>query len=118
VVRQGGAILIASECSNGYPDHGNYRSLLVEAGSPQALWDRVTAPGFRALDQWEAFLHARLCLKADIHIYADGLTDGDIRTAMLTPSRDIESTLGMLVSRYGPRLCVLPEGPMTIPYLA
>jgi nickel-dependent lactate racemase len=117
VVRQDGAILIASECSNGYPDHGNYRSLLMEAGSPQALWDRVTAPGFRALDQWEAFLHARLCLKADIHIYADGLTDEDIRTAMLTPCRNIESTLRMLVSRHGPRLCVLPEGPMTIPYL-
>jgi nickel-dependent lactate racemase len=51
VVRQGGAILIASQCSNGYPDHGNYRTLLLEAGTPQVLWDRVTSPGFRALAQ-------------------------------------------------------------------
>jgi nickel-dependent lactate racemase len=117
VVRKGGAILIASECWDGVPEHGNYKALLQEAASPQALWDRVTAPGFRALDQWEAFLHARLCLHADICIYADGLSDEDIRMAMLTPCRDIEATLCQLLERYGPRLCVLPQGPMTIPYL-
>jgi nickel-dependent lactate racemase len=117
VVRKGGAILIASECWDGIPEHGNYKSLLFEAHSPQALWDRVTAPGFRALDQWEAFLHARLCLHADIYIYADGLTDDEIRQSMLIPCRDIETTLRQLVTRYGPRLCVLPQGPMTIPYL-
>ena len=52
-----------------------------------------------------------------IHIYADGLSDEDIRMAMLTPCRDIEETLRALIARYGPRLCVLPEGPMVIPYL-
>lgn len=117
VVRKGGAILVASECWDGIPSHGNYRKLLWEASSPQDLWDRVTAPDFRALDQWEAFLHARLCLHADIHIYADGLSDEQIRHAMLTPCRDIESTLEELLGHYGPRLCVLPQGPMTIPYL-
>ncbi len=117
VVRKGGAILVASECWDGIPSHGNYRKLLWEASSPQDLWDRVTAPDFRALDQWEAFLHARLCLHAHIHIYADGLSDEQIRHAMLTPCRDIESTLEELLGHYGPRLCVLPQGPMTIPYL-
>jgi lactate racemase len=117
VVRKGGAILVASECWDGIPAHGNYKQLLWETSSPQELWDLVTAPDFRALDQWEAFLHARLCLHADIHIYTDGLSDEQIRQAMLTPCRDIESTLEKLLEHYGPRLCVLPQGPMTIPYL-
>jgi len=117
VVRKGGAILIASECWDGVPEHGNYKALMAAADSPQALLDMVTAPGFRTLDQWEAFLHARLCLHADIHIYADGLRDDEIRTAMLVPCRDIEATLYGLSARYGRRLCVLPQGPMTIPYL-
>jgi nickel-dependent lactate racemase len=117
VVRKGGAILIASECWDGVPDHGNYRALMAGASSPQELWDQVTAPGFRALDGWEAFLHARLCLHADLHIYCDGLSDEDIRIAMMTRCRDIEARLHELVSAYGPRLCVMPEGPMTIPYL-
>ncbi|MBL7200978.1 MAG: nickel-dependent lactate racemase [Anaerolineae bacterium] len=117
VVRPGGAILIASECWDGVPDHGKYRALLSAAHSPQELLDQVLVPGFREMDQWEAFLHARLCLHADIHVYADGLSDEDIRVAMLTPCRDIQATLRELIARYGPRLCVLPEGPMVIPYL-
>lgn len=117
VVRPGGAILMTSECWDGIPDFGNYKMFLAEAGSPQALLDRVLTPGLRLHDQWEAFLHAQLCLHADIHLYADGLSDADIRMAMLTPCRDIEATLRDLVARYGPRLCVLPEGPMTIPYV-
>jgi hypothetical protein len=36
---------------------------------------------------------------------------------MLTPSRDVEASLEALVADHGPHLCVLPEGPMTIPYL-
>jgi hypothetical protein len=69
------------------------------------------------MDQWQAFLHARLCLQCDVHIYAEGLTDEQIELGMLTPSRDVEASLRTLVDRHGPRLCVLPEGPMTIPYL-
>lgn len=118
VVRERGAILVASECWDGIPEHGNYKSLLYEVDSPQDLWDRVTVPGLRVLDQWEAFLHARLCLHADIHIYTDGLTDEQVHAAMLTPCHDIEETLAQLSATYGPRLCVLPQGPMVIPYLA
>ena len=117
VVRRGGAILIASECWDGIPEHGNYKSFLLAADSPQALYDRVVAPGLRVPDQWEAFIHARLCLHADIYLYADGLSDDQIRMAMMVPCRDIEAALHDLVARYGPRLCVLPEGPMTVPYL-
>jgi nickel-dependent lactate racemase len=117
VVRPGGAILIASECWDGIPDFGNYKTFLSEADSPQALLDRVLAPGFRMHDQWEAFLHAKLCLHADVYVYADGLSDDDIRMSMMTPCHDIKLALQDLTARYGPRLCVLPDGPMTVPYL-
>ncbi len=117
VVRPGGAILIASECREGVPAGGNYATLLAAANSPQALWDRVTDPGFRAHDQWEAFVHARLCLHADIYIYSEGLSEQEVSMAMLYPCHDIEATLHELVDRYGPRLCVLPEGPMAVPYV-
>lgn len=99
------------------PEHGNYRKLLAQVDTPQELLELVTKPGYRELDQWEAFLHARLCLHADIHIHADGLSDEDVRIAMLTPAPDIAARLQELVAQYGPRLCVLPQGPMTVPYL-
>ena len=39
--------------------------------------------------------------------------------ALLTPSRDIEATLAALMERYGPdaSVCVLPEGPQTVPHV-
>ncbi len=36
IVRAGGAIIIASACEDGLPDHGLYARLLAEAGSPEA----------------------------------------------------------------------------------
>ena len=57
--------------------------------------------------------------KASVHVYADGLTDAQIRGAMLAPCRNIEGTIETLVAESDTpcRFCVLPEGPLTIPYL-
>ena len=51
---------------------------------------------------------------ADVYVYSDGLDDAEIRAALLTPTRDLEATLAQLQPR---RLCVLPEGPLTIAFL-
>ena len=50
----------------------------------------------------------------------DNLTDGQIRSALLLPSPRVEGTLTELMSRYGPQasICILPEGPQTIPYVS
>jgi hypothetical protein len=46
------------------------------------------------------------------------LTDADARSAHLEPIGDIGAALdGLLAERPDARVCVLPEGPQTIPYL-
>ena len=119
VVRQGGSIIVAAECWDGIPEHGEYANLLREADSPQALLDRIESPGFACQDQWEAQVQALIQLRADVHVYSDGLSDEQIREALLIPCRSIEDTLAGLLNRYGPQatVCVLPEGPQTIPYV-
>lgn len=119
VVRQGGAIIIASECWDGIPDHGLYGRLLREADSPRAVLDRILTPGFQAQDQWQAQIQAQIQLRADVHVYSDHLTDEQVRAALLTPCRSIERTVAALVARFGPdaSICVLPQGPQTIPYI-
>jgi len=119
VVRPGGAIIAAAECSDGLPDHGEYGNLLRAADGPQGLLDRLQAPGFSCLDQWEAQIQALIQLRAEVHVYSDGLTDEQIRQALLIPCQSIEETLEQLRQRYGPQatICVLPEGPQTIPVL-
>jgi nickel-dependent lactate racemase len=119
VVRQGGSIIVAAECWDGIPEHGEYANLLREADSPQALLDRIESPGFACQDQWEAQIQALIQLWADVYVYSDGLSDEQIHEALLMPCRNIEDTLAELLHRYGPKatVCVLPEGPQTIPYV-
>jgi nickel-dependent lactate racemase len=119
VVRQGGAIIVASDCWDGIPEHGLYEQLLHLSNSPQELLDTIFAPGFLKQDQWQAQIQAQIQLQADVYVRSDNLTDRQIEGALLRPSRRIEATLQELLDRYGPQasICVLPEGPQTIPYV-
>jgi nickel-dependent lactate racemase len=119
VVRPGGAIVMAAECRDGVPEHGLYGQLLSAHRSPEeVLEDICSATGDRQ-DQWQAQLQAIIQQKARVYVYSDGLSDEQIRSALLYPCRDIEATLAELVEQFGPqaRMCVLPEGPQTIPYI-
>jgi nickel-dependent lactate racemase len=118
IVKPGGAVIIAADCWDGIPDHGLYGQLLDEADSPQALLDTIHTPGFLKQDQWQAQIQAQIQLKADVFVYSDHLTDRQIESALLHPCRNVEATVQMLLAKYGPRatICVLPEGPQTIPY--
>ncbi len=119
VVRPGGAIIIAAECWDGIPEHGLYGKLLREASSPQELLARICAPGFLEQDQWQAQIQAQIQLKADVYVRTDNLTDEQIESALLKPCHSIEETVRELRARLGPKaaICVLPEGPQTIPYI-
>jgi nickel-dependent lactate racemase len=119
IVRAGGAIIIAADCWDGIPEHGLYGQLLRQAASPRALLETICAPGFLKQDQWQAQLQAQIQLKADVYVRSDNLTPEQIRAALLKPSARIEETLSELLTRYGQdaRICVLPEGPQTIPYV-
>ena len=114
IVRAGGAIVLAAACEDGLPRHGRYAELLAEAGSPDAILELLQRPGFSAQDQWQVQIQAQIQRHADVYVYSDGLDDGEVRAALLTPTRDIAATLAELQPR---RLCVLPEGPLTIAYL-
>lgn len=119
IVRQGGSILIAAACEDGLPDHGQYAALLAEAGSPQGVIDMISKPGFCAQDQWQVQVQAQIQQRADVYVYSDGLTDEQIERALFIPCRNLEQTVWQLLEKYGSqaRICVIPEGPQTIPYL-
>ncbi len=118
IVRQGGAIVAVSACADGIPDHGRYAQLLAEGGSPQGVLDMLAQPDFTSSDQWEAQVQALVQLHADVYVYSDGLTDAQITGALLTPCRDVGMLVRELRARLGPRVCVIPEGPYTVAYVA
>ena len=120
VVKDGGTIILAADCWDGIPEHGMYGELLRQVRSPQELLERICTPGFLEQDQWQAQIQAQIQLKADVYVYSHHLTSEQIRTALLLPCSRIEETVLELTKRCGSqtRICVLPEGPLTIPYMA
>ncbi|MCI0387874.1 MAG: nickel-dependent lactate racemase [Acidobacteria bacterium] len=119
IVQQGGLIVEASKCNDGFPNHGNFKKLLFDHDSPQAVLDTILAPGFSMYDQWEAQLLAMIRLKARVGLYSDIAPD-EVRHAHLEPVADISAFIAGELKRIGndAPIAVLPEGPMTIPYLS
>jgi nickel-dependent lactate racemase len=118
IVKDGGAIVAASECWDGIPDHGEYKDLLFAATSPESLLERINAPGFQMPDQWEAQIQAMIQRRCRVYLHS-ALPDAVVARTMLLPCGDVERRVATLLAEYGPdaTLCVLPQGPQTIPYL-
>ena len=119
VVRDGGSIICAAECSDGVPEHGEYKKILSEAASPEELLKMICAPGFERHDQWQVQIQAQIQLRAEVFLKSSFLSHEQTRAAHLEPVDDIEATVEEMLRRQGPdaRVCVLPQGPQTIPYI-
>jgi nickel-dependent lactate racemase len=118
IVRPGGYILCAAECRDGFPAHGNFKRLLFDHASPEALLKTVGAPGFSLFDQWEAQLLALIVRHARVGLYSR-LDPAEVRRAYLEPVREIAAGLAARLRSLPPEaaVAVLPEGPLTVPYV-
>lgn len=118
IVEQDGLIVAAARCNDGFPAHGNFKRLMIDHPSPQAVLDTILAPGFSLYDQWEAQLLAMIQLKARVALKSE-IADSEVRAAHLEPIDDIAARVAEELARRGKDtpIAVLPEGPMTIPYL-
>lgn len=119
VVRPGGTIVCAAECRDGFPDHGSYRDVLASASSPRALLAEIQARAHTVPDQWQVQIQARIQCGSRVVVHTSYLSDADLASAHLEQTADISATVAEALAAAGPeaRVCVLPEGPQTIPYL-
>jgi len=118
IVKKNGLIIQASKCNDGFPEHGNFKKLMVEAKSPSSLLNKINCPGFSMYDQWEAQLLAMILTHARVYLKSD-LPDSDVEAAHLTPIENISSAVDgelNLIGNDSP-IAVLPEGFMVIPYI-
>lgn len=118
VVRDGGLILAAAECGDGFPEHGTFKRFLFEHRSPAAMLETINAAPAPIEDQWQVQLLALILIRARVGVYSR-ISDDDIRRAHLEPVADIAARVAAELARIGKDapIAVLPEGPMTIPYL-
>jgi lactate racemase len=118
IVAEGGYIVTASRCNDGFPEHGNFKKLLFDHPTPRAVLDTIEAPGFSLYDQWEAQLLALIRLRARVGLLSE-LPPADVRRAYLEPIEDVGMAVAAELERIGhdAPVAVLPEGPQTIPYV-
>jgi nickel-dependent lactate racemase len=118
VVRKGGIIICAAECRDGLPDGGSFARLLGSCPSPEALLAMIEADTDTTPDQWQVQIQARVQQHARVILKADCLTAAQIRGAHLEPTDDLREAIAAARGRHpGGSLCILPEGPQTIPYV-
>jgi nickel-dependent lactate racemase len=119
IVRDGGNIIIATDCWDGIPEHGSYGKILRDTGSPDRVLAEIRASPSVMQDQWQAQIQALIQKRADVFVCTKHLSEREIESCLLSYSPKIETTLAMLLDEYGDdaRICVLPDGPQTIPYI-
>lgn len=119
IVAEGGTIILACECREGVPANSPLDQLLRSASSPEEILARLATPGFVRPEQWQAQIQSLIQRKARVLVYSS-LPDEIIHAAHLAPCRDIGAAVQERLRKLGPeaRVAVLPQGPLTIPYLA
>ncbi len=115
VVKDGGFIVVASECRDGIA-HPNFERMVAEAKSPEELLERIRTPGFAEIDQWEAQIMARVQCKADVIMVTSGISRKDLARMHLGHAASLEDALAQARSALGrrPEVTVIPDGPYTI----
>jgi nickel-dependent lactate racemase len=113
VVAPGGVIVLAAQCQDGLPDSGEFAAILRGASE---VADLIHPLGPGRLDAWQGQVLGRVLERAEVWVYSDGLSDQEVRSAMLTPVGDPTAAVAEALERSGPggRLCVLPHGPLTV----
>ena len=118
ILKRGGTLILACECCDGVPDGSSFDQLLRSAGSPEEILARLATPGFVQPEQWQTQIQALIQRQARVLLHSS-LSEEQVRTAHLMPCPDINTSVQQFLSDHsnGTRIGVLPEGPLTIPYL-
>ena len=118
IIKPGGTLILACECREGVPANSPLDKLLRAASHPEEILTMLSTPGFVRPEQWQAQIQALVQRKARVLVYSS-LPDEVIRACHLTPCRDIAQAVSEELQQRGlnARVAVLPQGPLTIPYL-
>jgi len=119
VLKEGGTLILAAECREGVPGGSPLDELLRSAGSTEEILAKLSTPGFVRPEQWQAQIQALVQRKAEVLVHSL-LDEKTVAACHLKSCPDISAEVARRLNAEGPetRLAVLPQGPLTIPYLA
>jgi len=118
VLKPGGLLILACECSEGVPAGSPFDELLRGSTGADDILQKLAQPGFVRAEQWQAQIQGLISRRARVLLHSS-LRDEDVRAAHLTPCADISAAVREELARLGDngRVAVLPQGPLTVAYV-
>jgi lactate racemase len=116
VVKPGGMIVCVASAATGSPNPGSYRSELTSASSVDELLRAIVARDRTVPDQWQIQIQAEIMSRARVVVHTGYISDADLAEAHLEQTGDLEGLVAAAGSDAS--ICLLPEGPLTVPYVA
>ena len=122
LVKTGGTIIIASECSEGMGNDTFVKCLrkLSEFDDLDEYVQYLSVYHNFVPDQWQAEKLAESLRKAEIMLVTNGIPEKDLPLTHATPMKTVEEAVARALHIHGPqaRIAVIPEGPYVIPTIA
>jgi lactate racemase len=117
ILEPGGDLIIVSACSEGIgsPEYAEAQVCLTDEG-PEMFLRGIIEKKYAAIDEWQTEMQVKAMKRANIFLYAQGLTK---EQQVLTGVTVIESPLATVTESVkvqgDRRVAVIPEGPYVIP---
>ena len=118
ILKNGGTLILAAECREGIPSKSPLDKLLRSETSIEEVLKKISAPEFSQPEQWQAQIQALIQRKSDVFVHSM-LDDKTISSCHLKPCKNISAEVAKQLNKFGNKaqVAVLPQGPLTIPFL-
>lgn len=119
ITKENGLIITASRCNNGFPEHGAFKEQLLRWATVEEAWAVMQSPDFREPDQWQTQKLLQILRTCRVSLRST-LDPNLVQRAHLTPIEDVRTAIDAELIHLGrpdAPVAVIPEGPLTIPYV-
>ncbi len=115
VVKEGGSIILVSECSHGIGGP-EFTHLALSTKDIWSFVEKLHDPDFFVVDQWMLEEMAKVIKKAKVYCYCPGVEDDVLRQLSIEPISSPEQGIKLALGRQGvgARVLAIPEGPYVL----
>lgn len=115
-LKEGGTIIIASECAEGIGGE-EFRRTLLEQDDLEAVVARTYDPEHFVPDQWQIHELLKAVRKAEILMFTEGISAEQLSRCFVTPIPSMEEGIRQAIEKHGfrSRIAVIPKGPYVMP---
>ena len=118
IVKQGGTIIMAASMSEGIGSP-EFQGIFEDNADLESFRKRIFGKDYFVMDQWQVQELAKVCRRASVKVYTDGLPAESLRKCHVEPIDDLNQAISQAIGQYGPdaRVAVIPKGPYVLPAL-